>query len=390
MALELLLAILLGVLAGCFTGLIPGVHVNLLAAMLIAIGVGAQATPFVVSLAVTHSILNVIPAILLGAPEPSNALGVLPGHRYLLQGNGLMAIKLTVVGSYFGLLIALVLIPVWWQALKLYNYITPLIGYALLIISAYMILRDSKRGWALLTYALSALIGLVLLNRVVVEEPLFPLFSGLFGVATLLYSLQQKTVIPKQKDSKKIQLKKGPTIQALFAGNTAGFLVSMLPGLGSAQAAILGMHMTRKLGDHGFLVLIGAIDTINFTLSLLTWLALERARNGAVVAMSKLAEPNTQLIATLLVAALIAASIAVPICMYLSRKTLLVLSKVNYATICWGVIVLITVLVLLITGWRGIIILVVATAIGLIPATKKCARSHAMGCLLFPVALYFL
>ncbi len=390
MFLEILLAILLGVLAGCFTGLVPGVHVNLVATFVIAAGVSGNALPFIVSLAITHSIINVIPGILLGAPESSTALGVLPGHRYLLNGHGLMAIKLTVVGSYFGLLIALALIPVWWNILKLYQYFTPFIGYAIILVSAYLILRDNKRVWAFSVYMLSGVLGYLLLNKALVQEPLFPLLSGLFGTATLLYSMNENQTIPPQQDSTEIQLKKGPTLQALLAGNVAGFFTSMLPGLGNAQAAILAMTFTRKIGDHGFLILIGAIDTINFSLSLLTWLALDRARNGAIVAITTLAEPEIALVRTLLFTAVITASIAVPLCLLLSRKALRILSILPYRNTCIAVLALITILVLFLTGWRGLIVLITATGIGLIPAIKKCGRAHAMGCLLLPVALYFL
>lgn len=386
----MLIEIALGVLAGCFTGLIPGVHVNLVATLAVAAGLQQQATPFIVSLAVTHSIINVIPAILLGAPESSNALGVLPGHRYLLQGNGLMAIKLTVIGSYFGLLIAILLIPLWWQIINLYTHLTAVMGYLLLLISAYMIYRDNKSGWALIVYSLSAIIGYILLNKPIVKQPLFALFSGLYGTATLIYSLTQTSTLPPQKDSKEIKLRTTDTIQALAAGNFSGFLTSMLPGLGSAQAAIIGMNLTRKIGDHGFLIMIGTIDTVNFTLSLLTWLALDRARNGAVVAMSQVATASTELITTLFVTALIAASIAAPLCITISRKVLHVLNKISYQHVCISVIVLITVLVGILTGMRGLLVLITATAIGLIPAITRCGRAHAMGCLLFPVALYFL
>lgn len=388
--LEILLYSIAGILAGIVTGLIPGIHVNLIAVLILALGVDASYAPFIVALAITHSFLDVIPAILLGAPESATALGVLPGHRYLLHGNGLMAIKLTLIGSYFGLLVAVVLIPVWWKIISLYEYIVPVMGYVLLTVSAYMILRDNKRFWALIVYALSAALGWILLNNAVIDEPLFPLFSGLFGVATLLYSLHQKTSIPPQKDSRAIDIRIGDSTQAILAGNASGFLTSMLPGLGSAQAAILAMNVTRNIGDHGFLVMIGTINTVNFALSLLTWLGLEKARNGAIVAITKLTEPTTQLITTLLLVALIAGSIAVPLCLYLSRKTLRLLSNVSYTKVCVFVIVLITMLVLLLGGIRGILILCVATALGLIPAITKCGRAHAMGCLLFPVALYFL
>ena len=387
--LEVLTATLLGVAAGVITGLIPGIHVNLLAALILAGGIGAGGAPFLVAISITHSFLSTIPAILLGAPESATALGVLPGHRYVLQGNGYMAIKLTLVGSYLGLLISLALIPLWWMIIGLYDHLVSVMGYLLLGVSAYMILRDNKSAWALLVYLLSGALGWILLNQAVVEEPLFPLFSGLFGTSTLLYSLTQTSNVPTQKILRDIQLRWSDATKALLAGNLSGFLTSMLPGLGAAQAAILGMNLTGKIGDHGFLVMIGTISTVNFSLSLLTWLALEKARNGAVVAITQILTPSTQAVATLTLVALIAASITVPLCLWLARQSIKLVTNIPYTTLSLAVVALITLLVAAITGVRGLYVLLVATAIGLIPAIVRCGRAHAMGCLMLPVAFYF-
>ncbi len=387
---DVIIAALLGILAGCFTGLIPGVHVNLLATATVAAVHTPLAAPFLVSLAITHATLAAIPGVLLGAPEASTALGVLPGHRYLLRGMGYMAVKLTLVGSYFGLLIALALIPVWWRAIGLYPYLVGVMGYLLLGVSAYMIFRDSKRWWALLVYVLSGVLGMVVLWGEASVEPLFPLLSGLFGTSTLLYGLTQTQSLPAQQVRSDIQLKKSPAIQGLFAGTLAGFIASMLPGLGNAQAAILGQHFTRNIGDHGFLILLGALTTVNFSLSLLTWLSLDKARNGAVVAITSLVDPSTQVVAQLFFVALLAASVAVPLCLWLTRVALSVMNRVHYTSLVLGVVALIVLLVLVLTGWRGLIVLIVATGVGLIPAVVRCGRAHAMGCLLLPTATYFL
>ena len=387
--LELLLPTLLGVSAGVITGLIPGVHVNLLATLALAAGVGAGGAPFLVALSITHSFLSTIPAILLGAPESATALGVLPGHRYVLKGLGYMAIKLTLIGSYLGLLVAILLLPVWWQAIRLYPYLVDVMGYLLLAVSAYMILRDNKRFWALVVYLLSGALGWILLNQAITTDPLFPLLTGLFGVSTLIYSLTQTSSLPPQKIQSDIQLRTSDATKAVLAGNASGFLTSMLPGLGAAQAAVLGMNLTGRIGDHGFLVMIGTISTVNFSLSLLTWLALDKARNGAVVAITQLLQPSFGVVVTLGLVALVAASLAVPLCLLLARSSVQLLTTIPYHQLSLAVITLLVLLVATITGVRGLLVLVVATAVGLIPAIARCGRAHAMGCLMLPVAFYF-
>ncbi len=100
MFLEILLAILLGILAGIITGLTPGIHINLISVMLLSVSpvLLKYTNPialavFIIAMSVTHTFLDAIPSIFLGAPESATALGVLPGHRYLLKGYGLMAVS---------------------------------------------------------------------------------------------------------------------------------------------------------------------------------------------------------------------------------------------------------------------------------------------------------
>ena len=62
----------------------------------------------------------------------------------------------------------------------------------------------------------------------------------------------------------------------------------------------------------------------------------------------------------------------------------------NYEKISLGIIMLVSVLVLLVSGWLGLLVLVVAVAIGLLAPLAGCRRIHAMGCLIIPVLFWYL
>ena len=118
MLLELMLAILAGIIVGTFTGILPGIHINLVALLLFILSplLLQYTSPivlcvFIVALAITHTFLDFVPGIFLGAPEETTALSVLPGHRMLLKGRGYEAVKLTTLGGYIGLILILVLAP---------------------------------------------------------------------------------------------------------------------------------------------------------------------------------------------------------------------------------------------------------------------------------------
>ena len=57
---------------------------------------------------VTHTFLDIIPSVFLGAPDTDTALSVLPGHKLMLAGRGYEAIKCSALGSFGSVLVALV------------------------------------------------------------------------------------------------------------------------------------------------------------------------------------------------------------------------------------------------------------------------------------------
>ena len=150
MFLEFLIAALLGILAGIFTGLTPGIHINLVSLLVVSSSaylldfVSLQSLGvFIISMAIAHTFLDVLPAIFLGAPNEATALGVLPGHKLLLQGMGYEAVKLTITGSLFSLILAIFLFPALVIIFPLiYDDIRPYIGFILIAVVIYMILIE--------------------------------------------------------------------------------------------------------------------------------------------------------------------------------------------------------------------------------------------------------
>src|SRR3989344_2923083 len=119
--LYLLLAIVIGCIAGTITGITPGLHINLVSVMLLSVspfllsiqGVDAAVLAcFIIAMSITNTFADFISAVYLGAPSEDTAVSVLPGHRMLLEGRGYEAVKLTVVGSFLGLLSSIIFSPI--------------------------------------------------------------------------------------------------------------------------------------------------------------------------------------------------------------------------------------------------------------------------------------
>jgi len=397
MIIEITIAVLVGVIGGIFSGLTPGIHTNLLVTLLFSISPFLLAftspliiSALIVSMAITHTFLNVLPAVYLGAPDSEGKiLSVLPGHRMLLQGKGYEAVTLTVLGSFLAIILGIALTPLLLKFLPaLYSSIKNYIGYLLVIISIYMIFRERKKFWAFFIFMLAGIFGMSVLN-LNMKEPLFPLLSSLFGVAGLLISLKDNVKIPQQLITK-ITIPKMEVVKAMSSAGIVGTFVSLMPGLGPAQAAIIGSQII-KLTDKGFLILVGSLETLGMVTSFIAITSINKARNGAVVVISRLMETITQKdLIIFLIVAFITGLIAIFLSLKLAKIFSSLITKINYQKLCIAIIVLIIGMCFWLSSYLGLFVLIVGSFIGMLPSLIGIGKNHLMGCLLLPVILFFL
>ena len=273
---DVIIAILIGCVFGCITGLIPGIHVNLISMLLISmsgylLGITdpISLSVFIIAMSITHTFLDSIPSVFLGAPDPDMALGVLPGHRMLLEGKGYEAVKLTVIGSLLALIATLFLIPFMIPFVpKIYSFVQPYMGYILIFVVVYMILKEKEMNkifWGSFVFIISGILGIMVLGWENLNQPLFPLLSGLFGISALVTSLSANTEIPKQHITESVEVSFSAKVKAILAAVFSGSLTGIMPGLGAAQAAIIAMQLVGNIGNYAFMILIGGINTVNFT-----------------------------------------------------------------------------------------------------------------------------
>ncbi|MFH1399644.1 MAG: tripartite tricarboxylate transporter permease [Candidatus Woesearchaeota archaeon] len=397
MFLHILLALGLGVFLGIFTGITPGIHVNLVATTMFAMSplLLQHVEPlilavFIIALSVVHSFLDTIPSIYLGAPENENCLSVLPGQKMLLKGEGYQAVKITILGTYAGLVVAILLIPLFVVlANKLYPLLQPYLGYALILLIGYMIFKEQWL-WSLAVFLLSGVLGVVTFSIPNLKEPLFPMLSGLFGVSGLILSYFENTKIPEQAVASEIDLDAKTLMKALFGSSIAVLLIQFFPGLGPAQGAVLSNQLVRDIKDKGYMALVGAMGTMSVVFSLVTFYTLGKAKDGAIVVISKLMEVDPHSFLMLVFVFLVAGSIAVWLTLFFSKVFSRLIVIVNYRMLITSVIVFIFIMCLVINGFVGIIVLVAASSIGLVAPLKGVGRNHAMGCLLMPVVFNLL
>jgi len=400
MFLEVAIALLLGIGTGIITGITPGLHVNLVSVIVLSLsGVLLYFTSpivlgvYIIALAITHTFLDALPSIYLGAPDEAQALNVLPGHRLLLKGEGHNAIVYTTLGALGSLLLGIILFPVFiWSMKRVAPLVQGIMGYLLAGIIIFMISREKgKRLKSLVAFLLAGALGLLVLTALPnLRQPLFPLLSGLFGFSILLTSLMQKSSIPVQKIKAPLTISNKNITKSVSTASGMGFIAAFLPGFGSSQAAILGTNIVGDIGDEGFLALVGGINTANMLISIGTAYALDKARNGAIVVVKELiGSIGFQEMLVFLGAALVAGGIATILTLLLSKVFAKHITKVNYQYLVWGIIGFIVLLTFMFDGFIGLTILATATAIGLLTSFWGVGKNHLMGCLILPVILFF-
>jgi putative membrane protein len=403
MWIEAIIALLVGIFAGTFTGLFPGIHINLVAAGLLALISGsyfAGVEPmvlvvFVVAMAITHTFIDFIPSIFLGAPEEDSFLAVLPGHQLLREGKGYEAIVLTLYGGLAALPIILVFSFVFVYFLPLvFNFVKAGIPYILLFVSFYLIFREEEIVRAFIVFIMAGFLGLLTFH-LPVKEPLLPLLSGLFGVSGLIVSLKTKTEIPKQKIKPlgKIKIQKDVLMKSGLAAAIAAPLCSFLPGIGSGHAAVIGSEISGDLGrdKRNFLFLIGAINTIVMALSFVTAYAIGKTRTGASAAVKEiLGEMTTGNLFVVMSVVLIAGVCAFFVGVKLGKVFSFGIGTLNYTKLSFAVIGLLIIVNLVLSNFFGVLVLVTASALGVFAILSGARRINLMGCLLVPTIVFYL
>jgi putative membrane protein len=394
--LELLFAFILGVLIGTVAGLLPGLHPNNTVPIVLGLSFLFGPLPsaiILVTTGVVNSFIAFIPSILLGAPEDSTALGVLPGHKLLLQGRGFEAIKLCITGCFGGVLFSTLSLPLFVFAVPtLYNFIRPNVHWILIAVVSYMILSEKGRDkiYSLFVFILSGVLGLLVLNNLS-DSMLFPLLSGLFGLPMLLLSIFEKTKLPENFNFEEEKIERKSLLSCIGIGSLAGIVAGLLPGIGSTQSTIITQQAFQKKRDErSFLISIGAITSSDIVYSTLALWLIHNPRSGIAVGISKLLEVGFNEAMIFITFILISAAIATIITLNLTKISLKFLKKVNYQKLCIATSIFLFALTFIFSGLIGILVLIASIAVGLIPNKIGIKRTHMMGCLLIPTILFFM
>jgi len=395
---EILLGVLIGVALGTLSGIIPGVHANTLAGVLLSLHLALLALFGPLALAgamfaalITHTFVDAIPSTFLGIPEADTSLAVLPAHALCMEGNGEEAVRIAALGSACSMVIAVPLSILCFFALPaLQPYFDWWIGILLIASVGYMIVTSEAPGWALAIFIISGMLGAFALHYAFLgwhtlaggSAVLMPLLTGLFGISVLLTA--SRGTLPAQR-FQGLRVEDRTVVKCSVLGTLAGVAVGWLPGLSTASAnGVLASLIGYEKDRRAYILATSAANTANAFIGLAALFALSRMRNGVMVALSELPLPT---MSELMVVGVLAACAAYLITIGLSRFAHR-LHGIDSQMLNRVVIAFVVCLSFLLTGPFGMVILVLAIVVGLVPHLVNVPRMYCMGAIMVPVMLW--
>ena len=411
---ELVIACFVGILIGTATGMIPGIHVNTAGAILFASSsfLLTFLSPeflcvLMVAMSIAHALIEFVPSMLLGVPQEGTATSILPGHRMVLQGRSKEVIRIVSIGGFGSIIVTILMLPVFAIALPaLHDLTKPFTWIILLAASIYLTydLTNSLRDflWSLLLFIFSGILGWIIFQTPISSGvSMMCTFSGLFGISTILFSLNDSSTIPHQNKFYDLNLDLNK-FKSIFAGGITGAILGFLPGFGPAQGTVIAQAASGANDNDdddtvNFLLATSGLNVSDCLFSLIAIYIIGNPRSGIAVYMSYLiSEMSINHLAIFIFASLIAVSVSLALSLKLGDSFSRLMGGVDYKKLSIGVILLqILILYIFIFYYQAPVLymtlaLITSTAMGMLPHYIGVGKSHLMGILIIPAIVIYI
>lgn len=398
---------------GIVSGLIPGIHVNTLAALLLASYPSIEAAlPLepeasavavaccVMSASVVHSFLDFVPSVFIGAPDSEDAISVLPGHRLLLAGRGMEAVRAAAIGSLVGCSAAVVLaVPLQWVLIhgadELLSMMTPAV---LVVASMALVIGEIRRGtgtWGPFLFILSGLLGLGCMVLPIGTEGIIgggsvmmPLLTGLFGIPVMI-SGSSGGRVPPQTDRIRDPVGLRPGLKGIVMGTAAGWF----PGITSTVGASLSAMVLPERRASGFISMVASIGSVTAVLSLVTLSVSGSGRSGTALVIGEIIGDSLSGFAThsfmmVLLSAAFGSLAGYVLTIMFGKLFSDAVEAIDQRTLSRTVLLALIALTIALTGPSGLLVLIISASVGMIPRYAGTGRIILCGCLILPVLVF--
>lgn len=378
------------VVFGLFLGLlgaVPFLHTNTLLAFFSSVGatsgpVGASVVSplFAAVLAFSHLAFESLPAVFFGVPTADQGVSALPAQSLVRQGHGRTALDAVLQGLFGGLIgSALLAVPFWFFAPSVLVLVRPWTAWLLCAIVVVALALDGLHWRHGLSFLAFGALG-VLVFDIPLQEPLFPLLSGLFGIPAVLFSGTSLSDVGGEK----------PPLYGyvIAAGSVLGCVSVFLPALSPSFLSALAL-LVFSSEPVAVIVLSSAISSSRMVFDFLGNVVLHTARSAPVAVWRDFHVPPADgvVMLALAVGAFVLAWLVVH---RFWSAWLSALRSVPFDLLAVGLLVLVGLAAWVLDGPLGLFVLSWAACASILAQRLGVPRKYALGCLMVPAVMHAL
>jgi putative membrane protein len=414
---------LIGILIGSALSILPGLHIYSIAALGIFLIVSFPSVDTLgmamifTGLLVAYAIVNAITATFMGATDDSLRYSIFPSQKYLMAGRGYEASIIGGMGALGAMLLLLLLAPVAGYIFPIFRKLTtPHMPWILVGCVAYLLQTEwpkdwgsraktrfgrLKDGWSSLSagwlvFFLSMMMGFILLNLPItspekaMQGMIMPAFSGFVAVPWVLTNAVAKFQVPPQNIKNTFYMSKKDWIRGTTAGFLGGMFSAYEPMISAGVGGLLAGHATVTSGDVQFMISGSAARFAYYVGAFFfLWVPFfHLIRKGLANITVTVFSPRSESEYWLLVAVIaFSAVIAFLFLLLFSRLISKIIPRYSYRKVSLGVLTVICLLVLFFSGWPGLVIMAIASGIGLTQIMFRTRWANIMVGFFFPIML---
>ena len=256
--------------------------------------------------------------------------------------------------------------------------------------------------WSLLLFVLSGILGWTIFQTPISSGvTLMCTFSGLFGISTILFSLNDNSTLPHQNSFYDLNIDFNK-FKSIFAGGITGAILGFLPGFGPAQGTVIAQAASGASDNDdddtvNFLLATSGLNISDCLFSLMAIYIIGNPRSGIAVYMSYLISDMTlNHLLIYIFASLLAVSVSLVLALKLGDSFSGLMANVDYKRLSISVILLqIVILFIFIFYYQAplaymMLALITSTAMGMLPHYLGVGKSHLMGVLIIPAIVIYM
>ena len=415
-----LLFVILGVIVGALVSILPSVHIYNIAPIfiLIAPSLGIPSSCllfFLLGNVIGFAVINAISTIFFSAPDDTTFIVLLPAQTMLINGRGFEAAIMMGAGALIGASVLVALSPLLVLIIPVVlRVVNPHLHWILALFLFYILFSEfpkdfgiGKSKWArfkaawrtlaagYLTFILASVYGFIIMygNIMPVESAYFgmlPAFIGLFAISSLIMNIFSRPKVPKQNIQRSLDATKLDLIKGGLAGISGGLFAAIVPALTGGMGSIIAGQATGQRDEAQFIISIGASRFVYyvgaFFFLFMPGFSIVRGGLANIAATVYIPQRYSEYfvaVAGIAIGSVLAFGILVLISYFLANN----IHRVRYDYLSIAIIILLSVIVYSTTGLMGLFVMVVGTAIGLIPLIYGSRRLHCMAVIIFPLML---